>query len=83
MSCMIRFGLKSKELGPVVEVLCEHRSALSAPVTNHDVVSARAINRQFESYSVRVKPSIRTFSLSLLSGLSTATPYYYIYCIVT
>ena len=62
-----------------MEVLCEHRSALSAPVTNHDVVSARAINRQFESYSVRVKPSIRTFSLSLLSGLSTATPYYYNY----
>ena len=54
-----------------MEVLCEHRSALSAPVTNHDVVFARAINRQFESYSVRVKPSIRTFSLSLLLlGLS-------------
>ena len=33
-------------------------------------------NRQFESYSVRVKPSIRTFSVSLLSGLSTSTPYY-------
>ena len=58
---------------------CRHPRLTGRHRACRDVASARTIDRQFESCRGSDRTSCRPSPLSLLSGISTATPYHYIH----